>query len=145
MEHIEQEDNVFWEMDQIVPHQGPLDSCDCSYKGSEYNVTIQWKNGEQSDEPLTVIGTDAPIPCAIYAEQNNLLDKPGWKRFKKIAKIQSKLIFDSNKAKIKSQFFKPKHKHGIEVPRHYNDAVRLDKQNGDTLWADAVVKEMECL
>ncbi len=38
---------------------------------------------------------------------------------------------------------KPKFKYGIEVPRDYQDAVRIDKKNGNTLWQDATALEME--
>ena len=56
-----------------------------------YNVTMEWENGEITPEPLSIIAKDAPVACAIYARDNNLLDTPGWKRFKRIAKKQKKL------------------------------------------------------
>jgi hypothetical protein len=34
------------------------------------------------------------------------------------------------------------HKFGIEVPKSWDDCVRLDKENDNTLWQDAVSKEM---
>jgi hypothetical protein len=51
------------------------------------NVLIEWENGEITNEPLKVIAADN---CAIYAHENNLLDKPGWKRFKYISKQEKK-------------------------------------------------------
>ena len=32
---------------------------------------------------------------------------------------------------------------GIEVPRGYKDALRLDEQNGNTLWQDAIKTELD--
>jgi hypothetical protein len=34
------------------------------------------------------------------------------------------------------------HKFGIAIPRNVDKAMRLDKENGNTLWADAIAKEM---
>jgi hypothetical protein len=34
------------------------------------------------------------------------------------------------------------HKYGIEIPRNIREAIALDKTNGNSLWADALNKEM---
>jgi hypothetical protein len=46
----------------------------------------RWENGEITSDPLKVIAADDPVSCAIYAREIDLLDKPGWKRFKHVAK-----------------------------------------------------------
>jgi hypothetical protein len=46
---------------------------------------IEWENGEITTEPLSVLAIDDPITCAMYALENNLLEKPRWKRFHKMA------------------------------------------------------------
>ena len=50
-----------------------------------------------------------------------------------------------NKAKIRQHFSRPKYKYGVEVPRNYEHAVRLDKANGNTLWQDAIKLELNCM
>ena len=35
------------------------------------------------------------------------------------------------------------HKFGIELPKTVEQALALDAKNGNTLWADAISKEME--
>ncbi len=35
------------------------------------------------------------------------------------------------------------HKFGIELPKTVNEAIELDKKNGNTFWADAIAKEMK--
>ena len=47
------------------------------------------------------------------------------------------------KPKSDSHFSKPKFKCGIKVPRNCDHAVKLDQENGNTLWQDAVKLEME--
>ncbi len=68
-----------------MAHEGPLRPTDPSYKGSKYNIMIEWENGEITSKPLTLIAADDPITCAIYAKENGLLNLDGWKRFKGIA------------------------------------------------------------
>jgi hypothetical protein len=41
-------------------------------------------------ERLKIIAADDPVPCAIYAHENDLLDKLGWKHLKHIAKLDKK-------------------------------------------------------
>ena len=81
MDHIERqgEDPVYWELRQIVGHQGPLNQNHPNYKGSNYNVTVEWENGETTDEPLSIIAVDAPVACAVHAKKKNPLNLPGWK------------------------------------------------------------------
>jgi hypothetical protein len=42
-----------------------------------------WENGEATNELLKIIVTDIPVTCSIYAFENFLLDRPGWKQSKK--------------------------------------------------------------
>jgi hypothetical protein len=60
------------------------------YNRSTYNLLIEWENGETTKEPLQVIAKDDPVTCAINAKDNGLLDLPGWKQFKSIARRQKK-------------------------------------------------------
>ncbi len=45
-------------------------------------------------------------------------------------------------AKRSACFLKRTHKFGIEIPRTVKKALELDRQNGNTFWADAIAKEM---
>ena len=39
-------------------------------------------------------------------------------------------------------YLKQTHKFGIELPKTVKEVFELDKKNGNTLWADAIAKEM---
>ncbi len=39
-------------------------------------------------------------------------------------------------------YLKRTHKFGIEIPKTVKEALALDRKNGNTLWADAIAKEM---
>jgi hypothetical protein len=42
-----------------------------------------------------------------------------------------------------TRYHKRAHKFGIAVPKTVRDAQELDRLNGNTLWADAIAKEMK--
>ena len=136
---------VLWRMKQISSHQGPLNPGDPDYNGSSYNVMVEWENGEVTSEPLTVIAADDPVTCAIYAREHNLLELPGWKRFKPIARCEKKFVRMVNQAKLKSYRTAPRYKYGFEVARDYNHAMRLDAKNGNTKWYDAIALEKDSI
>jgi hypothetical protein len=86
------------------------------WRGSTYNVCVEWGNGEITNEPMTAIAGDDPVTCAIYAKDNNLLDVPSWKRFKSIARQQQKMFWMAIQAKLRSFRLAPKYKYGFEIP-----------------------------
>lgn len=147
LRHITARENdnegIVWKFRRIVAHQGPLRPHDPAYNGSSYNVMVEWENGEITTEPLAVIGKDDPATVAKYAYDNELLDLDGWKRFKKLAKNQKKLLRQVNQAKMRSFRTSPRYKYGYEVPRDYKHAVILDERNGNTRWQDACALELE--
>lgn len=144
MSHIEkdQTEEGVWKFKSITAHQGPLNTTDANYMGSKYNVLVNWETGESTFEPLHVIAADDPVTCAIYAKDNNLLDKEGWKRFKNIAKRQKKLLRLVNQAKLKSFRRGPIYMFGFRVPRNHEEAMELDRKNGNTRWKDAEKVEL---
>ena len=42
-----------------------------------------------------------------------------------------------------TRYLKRTHKFGIEIPKTVKEALALDRKNGNTLWADAIAKEMK--
>ena len=138
------EQAIVWKFKRIAAHQGPLRKGDPGYNGSKFNVLIEWENGEQTYEPLDTIAADDPVTCAIYVKENDLLEEPGWRRFKHIAKREGKLLRMANQAKLRSYRTAPKYKFGYQVPSNHEEAMRLDKKNLNTKWADAEENELAC-
>jgi hypothetical protein len=81
----EENDAIVWRFRRIVGHQGPLLRSDPDYKGSKFNVMVEWEKGETTTEPLSVIAANDPVTCAIYAKEHDLLDTEGWKHFRNTA------------------------------------------------------------
>ena len=144
LEYLEKatDNPILWKFKRIVAHQGPLDASSPDYKGSMYNVQIEWENGEVTYEPLGVIAADDPVTCAIYARDHNLLNTSGWKRFRSLAKRQKKLFRMINQAKLRSFRTAPRYKYGFEIPKNYKHAVEIDHRNGNKRWQDATELEM---
>ena len=134
------EDEV-WKFHRIIRHQKVAHG-DKNYRGSSYNVLLEWETGEQMYEPLSLIGKDDPVTCAIYAKDNNLLDTPGWKHFKKITKREKKLLHLANQAKLHSYRYRPIYKFGYQVPRNHNEVMELDKSAAWLGLQDGVVSSL---
>ena len=144
LDYLSRDDGeVVWKFKKISSHQGPLKPDHPDYKGSTYNVTVEWENGEVTNEPLSVIAADTPVTCAIYARENGLLDTPGWKRFKRIARREKKLLRMANQAKLRSFRHGEKYKYGFVLARNYEHAMDLDRRNGNTRYADAIATEFK--
>ena len=138
----EEDPDSLFKFRDIVAHQGPLESTDPNHKGSKYNVMVEWESGEVTYEPLTLISKDDPITCAVYAKKHDLLDTTGWKRLKRYAKTSKRLIRAVKQSRIRQVRASARYQHGFQVPKDYNDAMRLDKENGNTHWQDAMDLEL---
>jgi hypothetical protein len=145
----EQQDNqlenptaALWTFQEIKGHQGPLPKSHPDYKGSKYNLTVGWDDGSETQEPLEILIKDDPISVANYAEENNLLETPGWKRVKHFAKNKPRLARMVKQVKRTNKHKGPVYQFGIQVPRNVKEAFELDKRNGNTLWQDAMSKEI---
>ena len=138
----EEDPDSLFKFRDIVAHQGPLESTDPNHKGSKYNVMVEWESGEVTYEPLTLISKDDPITCAVYAKKHDLLDTTGWKHLKRYAKTSKRLIRAVKQSRIRQVRASARYQDGFQVPKDYNDAMRLDKENGNTHWQDAMDLEL---
>ena len=95
LNYIEQDNNdddgTYWKYRRIIGHQHTPQGYKDRNK-SEYNVDVEWETGDVTSKPLSFIASDADVDLAIYAKENNLLDKPGRIRFRKLASREKKLL-----------------------------------------------------
>ena len=139
----EEDPDSLFKFRDIVAHQGPLESTDPDHKGSKYNAMVEWESGEVTYEPPTLISKDDRITCAVYAKKHDLLDTTGWKHLKRYAKkISKRLIRAVKQSRICQVRASARYQHGFQVPKDYNDAIRLDKENSNTHWQDAMDLEL---
>ena len=139
----EEDPDSLFKFRDIVAHQGPLESTDPNHKGSKYNVMVEWEFGEVTYEPLTLISKDDPITCAVYAKKHDLLDTTRWKHLKRYAKTSKRLIRAVKQSRIRQIRASARYQqHVFQVPKDYNDAIRLDKENSNTYWQDEMDLEL---
>ena len=85
LEHLENGQGHDMGMDQelyrfraIIGHEGPLLASDTDWKGSKYNVQVEWETGEITFEPLCIIDADDPVTCAAHSKEIDLLAVEEW-------------------------------------------------------------------
>ena len=152
LEHLENAQDHDMGMDQelyrfraIIGHQGPLLASDPDWKGSKYNVQVEWETGEITVEPLSIIAADDPITCAAYAKENDLLVLGGWRRFKSLAKKDKVLATAIKQSKIRQVRRSQTYMFGYLIPRNYMEAMQFDSENKNSKWYDAIKLEMESM
>ena len=138
----EEDLDLLFKFKDILAHQGPLESTDPNHKGSKYNVMVEWEPGEVTYEPLTLISKEDPINCAVYAKKRGLLDTTGWNHPKRHAKISKRPIRAVKQSRIRQVRASARYQHGFQVPKDFNDAIRLDKENSNTHWQDEMDLEL---
>jgi hypothetical protein len=108
-------------------------------KTKGWHLFVEWKDGTTSWERLEDLKEINPIEVAEYAVGKNLQDAPDFFWWvPHVLNKRSRII-----AAVTKRYHKQTHKFGIKVTKSWNYCVRLDKENGDTLWQDAVRKEMK--
>ena len=63
-------------------------------------------------------------------------------RFKKIAEMQEYIIANAMQMKLQSFCMKPIYMYGFLVPCNHEQAMQLDRENGNTKWRDAELLEL---
>ena len=114
--------------------------------GAKWFLNVSWEDDTNTWEPLKALAIKGPVTIVRYAQENGLLDVPAFKRFKSYVKREKRFIRMLRQAqlrKIRQRKAGPKYQFGIRVPRHYKEAILLDKQNGNTFWQDTIKKELD--
>lgn len=102
-----------------------------------WQLQVKWETGETSWIALKDIKESNPVQVAEYAVQNNLQSEPAFAWWVKAALRRRDIQISAASRRVRKQT-----KFGIEVPKDYAEAVELDRANQNTLWQDAVKKEM---
>jgi hypothetical protein len=103
------------------------------------NLCVEWKDGTTSWERLADLKEIKPVEVADYTAAKSLVDAPAFVWWAPHVLKKRSRIIDA----VTKHYHKRTHKFGIEVPKNWDDRVRLDKGNDKTLWQDAVRKEMK--
>jgi hypothetical protein len=103
------------------------------------HLCVEWKDRTTSWERLADLKESNPVDVAEYAVGNNLEDTRDFLWWvPHVLKKRIRII-----AAVTKRYHKWTHKFVVEVPNSWDDCVILDKDNDNTLWQDAVRKEMK--
>ena len=105
---------------------------------SGWHLLVQWKNGEEEWMPLKLLKESYPVETATFAVARGIQDEPAFKWWVPYTLRRRDRII----ASVNSRVSKVSHKYGVELPRSVQHAKELDEKNGNTLWNDAINKEM---
>ena len=115
LEHLENAQDHDMGMDQDLYR---FRASDPDWKGSKYNVQVEWETGEITFEPLSIIAAVDPVTCAAYAKENDLLALEGWPRFRNIAKKDEVLARTIKQSKIRQIGRSQTYMFGYLIPRN---------------------------
>jgi hypothetical protein len=80
-----------------------------------------------------------PIELAQYAEAHGLLEEPVFVWWAKDTLRCSRRTIN----RVKSKYWQCTHKYGIRLPKSVQEALKLDEENSNSLWHDAVQEELK--
>ena len=103
-----------------------------------WDLKIQWRDGSSNWIPLKDIKEANPIEVAEYAVRAHISNEPAFAWWvNSTLKRRNKVI-----KQVHHRLAKKTHKFGIKVPNSVEEALRLDKDNGNDLWKKAIDKEL---
>ena len=150
---IDDEGNRFVLLDSIVDHRTdgseikPDDAFVKSHNGGKrrkmtskgWEILLQWKDGSTTWETMKDVHAAYPVQLAEYALQRGIDKSPAFAWWvPHVIKKKNRII-----STTKSKYWTRTHKFGIRLPHSVDEALAIDKENGDTLWWDAICKEMK--
>ena len=103
-----------------------------------WHVLARWKGGMMEWVELKDIKDSYPVEMAEFAVASQIQDEPAFAWWVPYTMKKWNQII----SKIKSKYWQRTHKYGVRMPKSVKEAYEIDKETGNTLWANAIKKEM---
>ena len=104
-----------------------------------WELCVIWKDGSTDWVSLKDLKESYPVDIAQFAINNNIQDEPAFSWWVPYVLKKREAII----SKITSKYWQRTHKFGIRMPKSVKDAYEIDKENGNSLWRDAIIEEMK--
>ena len=101
-------------------------------------LCVRWKNGTTTWEQLVDLKHSYPLELAEYAIAQGIDGTPAFSWWVTYVLRKRRRIL----AAVQSRYHKRSHKFGFEIPKTIKRALEINKEYGNTLWQDAIAKEM---
>jgi hypothetical protein len=107
-----------------------------------WKICCQWKDGSMTWESLKDLKESHPLEMAEYAVMQGIEREPAFIWWvPQVLQLRKHIISFVKKQKM--SYLKKNLKFGIKVPTLVDHALEIDKRNGNTLWTDAIIKELK--
>lgn len=103
-----------------------------------WDVLVRWKDGSETWIKLADMKEAHPVELAEFAKARGIANEPAFAWWVPDTIRRRDAIISSLKKRIR----KINRKFGIEIPTSVEHAYELDRRNGNTMWRDALKKEM---
>ena len=103
-----------------------------------WKLLIKWKDKSKAWIDLADMKEAHLVETAEYARTRGISDEPAFAWWVPYTLRKHEVIL----AAVKNRIRKMTHKYGIEIPRDMEHAHEIDSRNGNTMWRDALRKEM---
>ena len=100
---------------------------------------MRWKDGSESWIHLKDLKESHPVELAEYAKARGIAQEPAFHWWVMYAMRKRDIILSA----VKSRLRKTTHKYGIEIPTSIAQAEKIDANNGNHFWRDAIELEMK--
>ena len=103
-----------------------------------WKLLIKWKDKSKAWINLADMKEAHLVETAEYARARGISNEPAFAWWVPYTLRKREVIL----AVVKNRIRKMTHKYGIEIPRDVKHAHDIDARNGNTMWRDALKKEM---
>ena len=104
-----------------------------------WDLEVEWKDGSTSWLSLKELKNSNSVDVAEYAKANRIDSEPAFDWWvHDVLRRKNRLIKMARSHRLKTGY-----KFGLRVPDTVEEALVIDKENGNTLWQDAIAKEMQ--
>lgn len=104
-----------------------------------WELLVSWKDGTSNWIKLKDVKEDFPVQTAEYAHANKISMEPAFVWWVPHVLTHRKRII----AKVKTKYWQRTHRFGIRIPKTVSEAIKIDKENNNTYWRDAITQEMK--
>jgi hypothetical protein len=103
-----------------------------------WKFLVEWANGSQQWIELKTLKESNPIQVTEYAMAHGIGEDPAFVWWVLYVSHKRDVIVSA----VNSRVRKTSHKYGIELPSAVKNVIEINCKNGNTLWQDALAKEM---
>ena len=104
-----------------------------------WEILVRWNDGSDDWVALKDLKASFPVELAEFAVMKGIDDQPAFAWWIPYTLKKRDTII----SKLKTKYWERTHKYGIKIPKTMAEALRYDRENGNTLWYDAIKKEMK--